>query len=403
MQQEIAEIIDNPNGTLRYALGVTDPRFPVVEATDLCDLVFSVLPGANGCGSAELVSFDTIGGITTTFVSSDGGGNVAPTLFDLQPVGLDATPPVLSGALATDITVPTDAGSVYGAAIPEPTVVAIDDCDSDVSVSRAVTLAGGAVVTEWPAVFPIGISTVEWIAIDDAGNYVSAVRTITVEPYHLLEARVTLNGFMSGHSIRVIRLSADGHIFGSIVTIPPGIGGVGITEIALPVAATHPCVAAKAPTHSLTSTAVPVIVGARYRADFALIQGDSNDDDMIEIVDYAMFVIDWSTVGNFDRPPDARSNFNGDRRVNTVDFSFIGTGFFNVGESCTGALAGARPRERISVKELRRTGLGELAAADLNRDGWFDMRDIQIAARGSAGGCGAVAQPAAAEEAGVQW
>jgi hypothetical protein len=403
MQQEIAELIDNPNGTLRYALGVTDPRSPVVEATDLCDLVFSVLPGASGCGSAELVSFDTIGGITTTFVSSDSGGNVAPTLFDLQPVGLDATPPVLSVALATDITVPTDAGSVYGAAIPEPTVVAIDDCDSDVSVSRAVTLAGGAVVTEWPAVFPIGISTVEWIAIDDAGNYVSAVRTITVEPYHLLEARVTLNAFLSGHSNREIRFSADGHIFGSIVTIPPGIGGVGITEIALPVAAMHPCVAAKAPTHSLTSTAVPVIVGARYRADFALIQGDSNDDDMIEIVDYAMFVIDLSTPGNFDRPPDARSNFNGDRFVNAVDFSFIGTGFFNVGESCTGALASARPRERISVKELRRTGLGELTGADLNRDGWFDMRDIQIAVRGSAGGGGAVAQPAAAEEAGVQW
>jgi hypothetical protein len=56
------------------------------------------------------------------------------------------------------------------------------------------------------------------------------------------------------------------------------------------------------------------------------------------------------------------------------------------------------------VKELRRTGLGELAAADLNHDGWFDMRDMQIAVQGNAGGNGggAAAQPAA-EAAGVQW
>lgn len=43
-----------------------------------------------------------------------------------------------------------------------------------------------------------------------------------------------------------------------------------------------------------------------------------------------------------------------------------------------GALDGAHPRERITVKELRRLGLGDLAAADLNRDGWVDARDIQL-------------------------
>jgi hypothetical protein len=73
----------------------------------------------------------------------------------------------------------------------------------------------------------------------------------------------------------------------------------------------------------------------------------------------------------------------------------VSRGFFPVGESCAGASAGARPRERISVKELRRMGLGELAAADLNRDGWFDMRDMQIAVQGSGG---AAAQPAAESE-----
>ena len=151
--------------------------------------------------------------------------------------------------------------------------------------------------------------------------------------------------------------------------------------------------------HSLTRTATTSIVGSRYEATFALVQGDSNNDDMIEIVDYATWVIDFGAG----KAVDARSNFNADALVNNADLGFVSTGFFTVGESCTGGLAGARPRERISVKELRRMGLGELAAADLNRDGWFDLRDMQIAVQGDAGGNGgAVAQPAA-EAAGVQW
>jgi hypothetical protein len=31
----------------------------------------------------------------------------------------------------------------------------------------------------------------------------------------------------------------------------------------------------------------------------------------------------------------------------------------------------------VSVKDLRRQGLGHLAAADLNGDGWVDLRDIE--------------------------
>jgi hypothetical protein len=63
--------------------------------------------------------------------------------------------------------------------------------------------------------------------------------------------------------------------------------------------------------------------------------------------------------------------------INTVDFTFIGVNFFRPGEAC-GAFDGPIARDRISVRELRRTGMGELIQADLNRDGWVDMRDIQL-------------------------
>jgi hypothetical protein len=37
------------------------------------------------------------------------------------------------------------------------------------------------------------------------------------------------------------------------------------------------------------------------------------------------------------------------------------------------------PRDRVSVRELRRRGLGDLIAADINGDGWVDVQDIQMA------------------------
>jgi hypothetical protein len=49
--------------------------------------------------------------------------------------------------------------------------------------------------------------------------------------------------------------------------------------------------------------------------------------------------------------------------------------YFQVGESC-GGYAGEAPLERVKVKDLRRAGLGHLAVADLNHDGWVDDRDI---------------------------
>ncbi|MFZ9916366.1 MAG: hypothetical protein ACO3IB_13685, partial [Phycisphaerales bacterium] len=41
-----------------------------------------------------------------------------------------------------------------------------------------------------------------------------------------------------------------------------------------------------------------------------------------------------------------------------------------------GSYDGGAPRSRVSVKELRRMGLGHLASADLNRDGWLDTNDV---------------------------
>jgi hypothetical protein len=236
-------------------------------------------------------------------------------------------------------------------------------------------------------IFPIGATTVTWTATDAAGNTATASRTVTVEPYQLLDVSVDLVGFRVGASTRSIRVSIAGVAGLHDVSIPQ-VGAGTIQGIQVPVASGHACVAVKDTVHSLTRTAAPSVVGARYLAAVSLSQGDSNDDDLIEIVDYATWIIDMGPS-----TPSGRSNFNGDAAVALVDFTFIGIGFFTVGESCTpGADAPRTPRERIHVKELRRMGRGELAAADLNGDGWVDTRDMQMALQG---GGGAIATPIA--------
>mgnify|MGYP003903448349 CR=1 FL=1 len=69
--------------------------------------------------------------------------------------------------------------------------------------------------------------------------------------------------------------------------------------------------------------------------------------------------------------------------VNNADFAFIGTNFFRTGETCGNLADGRQPVARVSVKDLRRQGLGHLAAADMNGDGWVDTRDIQLFMHGA--------------------
>ena len=111
-------------------------------------------------------------------------------------------------------------------------------------------------------------------------------------------------------------------------------------------------------------------MGVKWDADFSLNQGDSNDDDLVDILDFGIY------VGDFGAGLDSGvSNFNGDLLVNNFDFGFISVNFLDQGESC-GAFTGGAPRSQIAVRQLRRQGLGHLAAADLNRDGMLSTSDI---------------------------
>jgi hypothetical protein len=79
----------------------------------------------------------------------------------------------------------------------------------------------------------------------------------------------------------------------------------------------------------------------------------------------------------------SRSNYDRNSIVNNGDFGSIGLNFLKVGENCGGGnFRDGAPRLRVSVKELRRMGSGNLELADINMDGWIDQADIALAMQG---------------------
>jgi hypothetical protein len=144
-------------------------------------------------------------------------------------------------------------------------------------------------------------------------------------------------------------------------------------SVPVPVAASYACLCAKDLGFSVSAIDSTIgVVGTRYRAEFTLVQGDLNNDDLVDIVDFGAFLLREGQAA----ATDGQANFNADGWVNSADFSFIAINYFQTGLSCGDFTAGA-PRSRISIKELRRMGLGELASGDLNRDGWLDQQDVQ--------------------------
>jgi hypothetical protein len=290
--------------------------------------------------------------------------------------------------------VAADAGTALGAEYANP-VTASDTCEGDLtsSIVLAISYPGGGSGTTWPTggMFPVGVTTVTWSITDAINQTVTATRTITVQNYQLLDAAVTFGGALSGSSSRQVRITHGGSSSVVTVNVPAGVNPTAIiTDMQVPVAAGYSCLAAKNTTHSLTDAAAPSVVSKQYAAAFTLRQGDANNDDVVDIFDYAAFI----TARGTGVATNASSNYNGDAAVSNLDFSFLSVNFLASGESCTASFDQPTPRTRVSVKDLRRAGLGDAVEADLNHDGWVDIRDIQLFVQSGGGANGGLDAPA---------
>ncbi len=366
-QSVISQSLDASAGTLRFVVASASGTS---AAASTADATFRVRAGAGACDAAGLVAFASIPGQQTSLVAST-GATIAVQTSPLGVIRADGSAPDLAGVPAARV-VATDAGATIGAAIAAPTVTANDGCDGGRAVELAVAYPDGTTGSTWPAggLFPIGITTLAWTSVDAVGNQVQEVRTVEVKDWQLLDASMTLDGAIRGNSTRTFRVEAGGTAR-TVQVAMAGANGAS-TGIQVPVAAGYPCIRVKDTMHSLSRVAAPVVIGGSYVLAVTLPQGDTNDDDKVDILDFSAFVVSRGGA----TAPEHPANFNSDTVVDNADLTFLSGNFFKVGEGCAGMTGIAPPLARVSVRDLRRMGLGYLAAADLNRDGWVDQADV---------------------------
>jgi len=274
-----------------------------------------------------------------------------------------------------------DAFSTTGAIVTNPGVTAANNCGAE-SVSISILYPNSTTGSVWPAEFPIGTSRVTWSSTDSAGNTTSAQRDIVVANKHLMTVDVDLAPTISaGASFTLpirFRLSSGVPVTADVTFTAGGNGTV--RDVEIPVLANYTCVTAKDPINTLADAQTMSVSGTKWvcSGTFSLAAGDSTDDNVKDIFDFAAFVTDRG-VGKNEL---SRSNFNRDTQVNNADFGFISLNFLAVGDNCNGGFFNGGARDRVSVKELRRMGLGHMEEADIDGDGWVDTNDIALAAQG---------------------
>ena len=395
LSMEIREQVDHDAGKIRYATALAEDAVATGAATGFVDLVFALRQApAPLCGRASLLGFTQIGPFRS-LLATNGAGVVAPVAVDLDNRELDVLPPVLSGIPSNVGEIPVDIGRRFGALVAAPSIGAEDLCGGVRAVDLEIRYPDGSISSSWPGdgVFPTGLTTLRWTAVDDSGNEAVAERTVIIGDYQLVDADVVLSGILSGPSVRNLCLvgSGDGEPWSLNVPVsfPKSVGAnpsrVVLPGLRIPPRAAQECISVKGLDHSLAASATPVAGNGRYTMGLQLVQGDCDNNNAIDIYDFTIFASLRSTAADPFRHPDSCANFNADNRVNNLDFGYISQTFFMTGDACTAGVDGAAtPVARVSVKELRRRGLGHLAGADINRDGWVDIRDMQLMMQGGA-------------------
>ena len=341
-----------------FATGI-DPSASAagIAAGNVAKLTFRTV--APSCSDLDAIVLST-SALTTRITDSNG---VALAFTQADNVSITSLAPFTLAAVPANVAVAADAGTVAGALVSLVAPTATNSCGTGLTVTA--TRSDSALLA---AYYPPNLTTtVTYTATDAAGNTDSKNVLVTVANYQLLDAAISLNGSITGSSTRSVRVIA-----GSTQLVNVGMtNGSGIaSNVQVPIAASYPCITAKDAGHSLSNTGASSVVGVEYAASIALDQGDSNDDNLVDILDFGIYVGKFGVA-----VAGGSSNFNDDLAVTSGDFGFISLNFADTGIVC-GAFTGGAPRTAVSVKELRRSGMGELAGADFNRDGMLDVNDV---------------------------
>jgi hypothetical protein len=420
---ELFEDNNTTTGIYRLAIGAdgTDAGEVENENAEVDDniLTLTFTPVVEFCELTGLVEFVSSNGFSSMLSDNTGAVALDATgATNLPEVSFDQTYPVFVGTPANQ----SYWADAEGAATTSHTYVsptATDNCDANNNGEPTVTYSrsdSAANLTEWPRG---SVTTITWSVTDDCGNTSTVSRTVDVSADSLVYVTAAQGGafasangdtFTRGISIAVSKNAASdsdiqtvtmddaGSVETSRVEGSANFQVLGSTDWA------SGCAEVRDPLHTLRREfTIEALAGSgthggrSYNNRFAIDGNDSaseylkvgnaDGNTVIDILDFGKFV---SQRGSSLSPNTTASSsgthtdFNASGVVNNGDLSFLAVNFFSVDESCS-SYTGDAPRARISVKELRRTGQGELVAADINGDGWVDTTDMALMLQGQTG------------------
>ena len=358
----------------------------------------------DNCGVAD-VSNDApmqfpVGDTTVTWTVTDTSSNTATCTQTVTVT--DNAPPVISDCPA-DITVNASGGSCDAVATWTPPT-GYDDCAGNITPTATHTPGD---------TFPSGTTTVTYTFDDGAGNVATCEFDVTVLGYNDFVVDVELPGIDTAVT-RCITFTFVNCTTMDTVTFEQDMsfnatGMASATFTDLP-CGTYDCVTAEDTLHTLSirldSAPDFEVVGGQYVADFtgdnALVAADYYNDNLIDIADFGVFIAQWGacydsdgdTFCDGDTPcgvftENNHADINGDGVLDVTDFNPISANFLSVGDGACcapGRIDNATPRTEISVRQLRRAGVRNAWRADLNRDGWIDLDDIDLFIAGAVPG-----------------
>ncbi len=352
--------INRPAGTALILVSLEQGGSAIsVQSKVVARMHFTVVGGSCD-GSGTDIQFFPDGTLPTEF--TDGmGSKMVPTLIASSGFKVDGVAPVLSPAPA-DVVVNAGAGMGAFATVALTPPTATDACAPGLTVSSS--RSDGAALN---AAFPVGTTTVTWSATDPCGNVTRATTRVTVNNYNTGNFSVSYGGSYPASSSRGLTLDIYGSNARSVsAAFNAGTASFSITDLAI---ANYDCVSIRDTGHSLRRRVAMSAVGTNWSATTTLIAGDLNSNDVIDVVDWGMYI-----VGN------TNADLDGNGVINSDDGAIIITNFGKQSDAiCGGALMGPpEPMSSISVAELVDLGMADLVAADLNNDGWLDMEDVRI-------------------------
>ncbi len=352
---------------------------------------FDVMNFVAGCGGT--------GSIDVTFTVTDDCGNPASTTATFTIA--DVTAPVVTCSNVGPLTPPAgtctyeltldmaSAMDLCEGALPVTYTVDVDgdgfDGDDDVTVSE-----GGSYV------FPTGVTNVRATATDDCGNSDDCDFTVEVEPYNdVVGVAVELEGVDAGAGLwRCIKFIARDTASGTCAAEVHmdveffGSPAVGVATFQVDCGMWDE-LCAKDEQHTLYDSVELVDNGTEYvtNVNLFLRAGDTDNDSDVDIHDVTWLMYQWGQGGMvfaggcpWDGTRDA--DFSNDGFAGgTTDYVLLSNNWhaYSVCPCAKslghGGVLRQASRARLSATELS----AEVAAVvDMNQDGLFDYRDVQV-------------------------